>query len=298
MPSLIAELQRDALDHRVRLSALLRKAKTIAVKLDLPEFEKWVENELNGYPPGEVPGYRVVHGKVEYLNMVYGWYPITFQDTKTEEAFSKRPLSQPVAELEGLSEMAGVRQLQISLSNEAHQMLMQATGCDEQMAVTIPPTAVIGILDAVRNALLDWSLKLEKAGVIGEGMSFSNDERGKVHEAGAGFHIGTIGTFIGTMGSGSGDFAVQGDIINADSKSAILDLIGKIRSSEAQLGLEPSSARNLGQALDALQHEVESEKPAAARMRGFLMTIRSIAEGATGNLAAQGILYELHKLMK
>ncbi len=39
MSSLVEELQRDALDHRVRLSDLLRKAKTIAVKLDLPELE-------------------------------------------------------------------------------------------------------------------------------------------------------------------------------------------------------------------------------------------------------------------
>lgn len=298
MPSLITELQRDALDHRVRLSDLLRKAKTIAFKLELPEFEKWVENELNGYPPGEVPGYRIIHGKVEYLNIVHGWYPITFRDTKTEEAFSKQRVFQCIAELESLSEVAAGRQLQIPLSNEAQQLLMQATGCDEQMAVRIPSTAVVGVLDAVRNALLEWSLKLEKAGVLGEGMSFSDEERWKAHETGTVFHIGTIGTFTGTMGSGSGDFAVQGDIINADSKSAILDLIGKIRSSEAQLGLEPSSARKLGETLDALENEVGSHKPAAARVQGFLMTIRNIAEGAAGTLAAQGILYELHKLMK
>jgi hypothetical protein len=49
MASLIEELQHDALNSNVRVGDLLRKAKIIAVKLDLPEFEKWVENELNGY---------------------------------------------------------------------------------------------------------------------------------------------------------------------------------------------------------------------------------------------------------
>jgi hypothetical protein len=57
MASLIEELQHGALDSNVRVGDLLRKAKAIAIKLDLPEFEKWVENELNGYPSDTVPGY-------------------------------------------------------------------------------------------------------------------------------------------------------------------------------------------------------------------------------------------------
>ena len=37
--------------------------------------------------------------------------------------------------------------------------------------------AYIRILDAVRNAILNWSLKLEKDGILGEGMSFTPQER-------------------------------------------------------------------------------------------------------------------------
>ena len=49
MPSLVEELQRDAL-NAAKMSDLLRKAKAIAVKLEFPELEEWVEHELNGYP--------------------------------------------------------------------------------------------------------------------------------------------------------------------------------------------------------------------------------------------------------
>jgi len=41
MSSLVDELQRDALNPGVGVSDLLRKAKTIAVKLDLPALAAW-----------------------------------------------------------------------------------------------------------------------------------------------------------------------------------------------------------------------------------------------------------------
>ena len=38
-------------------------------------------------------------------------------------------------------------------------------------------SSVHGILDAVRNSLLDWTLKLETAGVTGDGLVFSAEEK-------------------------------------------------------------------------------------------------------------------------
>lgn len=297
MSSLVEELQREALDHGVRLSGLLRKAKTIAVKLDLPELEKWVASELNGYKPGDdVPDYRVIIGQVRGFNPYHGWRPVQFNDTVTEQKFTKRHITSQVAELESLVDKSSPGQLHVPLSAEAQQLLREVTGFDFEFAIAMPTSNVVGILDAIRTALLDWSLKLEQLGVKGEGMSFSEDERKKAHETQAIFNIGTIGTFTGTMGSASGDFTIQGDVVNTNSKAAILDLVGKIRSSEAQLGLKVESAQNLNQTLDALEHEVRSRKPTPVRVREFLATIRNIAEGAAGSLAAQGILYELSKL--
>lgn len=34
-------------------------------------------------------------------------------------------------------------------------------------------TAVVKIVDAVRTVVLNWALKLEEDGVVGEGMSFT-----------------------------------------------------------------------------------------------------------------------------
>jgi hypothetical protein len=41
----------------------------------------------------------------------------------------------------------------------------------------IPVSNVSAILDAVRNTILKWSLKLEEEGILGDGMSFSPAEK-------------------------------------------------------------------------------------------------------------------------
>jgi len=100
MSSLVEELQRDALNSKVRVSDLLRKAKTIAVKLDLPELAAWVEKELGGYNGSEPPAYRFIRGQVKAHDPFSGWVPVIFHDATREELYSTVRLSQRVAELE------------------------------------------------------------------------------------------------------------------------------------------------------------------------------------------------------
>lgn len=199
--------------------------------------------------------------------------------------------------MESLVAKSSDGQLQVPLSAEAQHHLRNVTGFDFEFTTAMSASDVVGILDAIRNALLDWSLKLEKLGVKGEGMSFSDDERKRAHETQAIYNIGKIETFTGNMGSGSGNFTVEGNTVNVVPKAAIESLVRKIRDNEAQLGLEPESTRELHQALDGLQTEIKATQPSTKRIDGFLASVRGIAEKAAGSLAAQGILYELAKLM-
>jgi hypothetical protein len=297
MASLIEELQRDALDSRVRVSDLLRKAKTIAHKLNLPDLSKWVGNELDGYPDVEkVPDYRLIRGQLKGNNPFHGWQPVFFNDNRIEEIVSRVPNGQKVAEIEDLVRRGvGSGELMVSLNASMKQVLRNSTRSNIDFAVIFDVSSAVGILDAVRNALLDWSLKLEQAGIMGNGMSFSTEEREKAHETQAIYNIGHIETFTGNMGSGSGSFAVEGNVINVNSEAAILNLISKIRSNEHQLNLKPASAQQLNQILNGLEREIESKQPSPSRVTEFLASIRKIAEGLTGNLIAHGILYELSK---
>jgi len=67
--SLVLELQKDALDKNTRVSDLLRKAFVVSKKLSIIKIEKWLENELNGYPlNSNIPDYRTVHGQIKVWN--------------------------------------------------------------------------------------------------------------------------------------------------------------------------------------------------------------------------------------
>ncbi|MEG4533665.1 AbiTii domain-containing protein [Microcoleus sp. D2_18a_D3] len=69
MGSLVLELQRDALNPEISVLVLLRKALVVARKLNIQEFQQWVEKELNGYPGRSyLPQYRFMFGDLKARN--------------------------------------------------------------------------------------------------------------------------------------------------------------------------------------------------------------------------------------
>jgi hypothetical protein len=108
MPSLVLELQRDALDKSVATSDLLRKALVAARKLRVTDIEQWLSNELNGYPEGVVvPDYRTLQGETKVHNPYHGWVPLIMSGAKQAEMLSKRGTSQAISELENIASGEG-----------------------------------------------------------------------------------------------------------------------------------------------------------------------------------------------
>jgi hypothetical protein len=295
MSSIVEELQRGALNRNTPVSDLLRMAKVISVKLNLPDLAKWVDHELNGNGMTQVPPYRIVKGQLKGKNPFHGWQPVLFDDEEIERLFTNQPIGQPVAEMEHMLSRAagGSGEMMIPLSGQAATHLMRATGMNLPFAVIISSGEAWGIVDAVRTALLDWSLKLEQAGIKGEGLSFSNEEREKAHEGQAIYHIGSIANFTGNLGANSGT-------VNATSQQAsaedVLKLIEKIRANEQGLNVSGAEIRRLEAALDDLTFEMKQPAPNQSKVRQAVSSIRNVAEGAVGSLAATGILFELAKL--
>lgn len=295
MPSIVQELQRGALDRNTPVSDLLRMAKVISVKLNLPDLAKWVDHELSGYGTAEVPSYRIMKGQLKGKNPFHGWQPVFFDDDEIEKLFTNQPIGQPVAEIEHmLSRLASDSgQMMIPLSGQAVTHLRNATRMDLPFAVMISSGEAWGVLDAVRTALLDWSLKFEQAGIKGEGLSFSNEEREKAREGQATYHIGSIGNFTGNLGTNSGT-------VNATSQQAsaedVLKLVEKIKANEQGLNLSGAEMKRMEAALNELTFEMKQAAPNQNKVRRAVSSIQNIAEGAVSSLAATGILFELGKL--
>ena len=177
MTGLVFELQRDSLNSEIRVSNLLRKALVISKKLDIIEIEEWLKKELYGYlSTDDIPKYRSVRGEVKVWNPYRGWQPLYFDDIEMAEKFSERNTCQSIAELESLSESDGSR-TRMPFPQHIERFLMKSMEFPLQPTLITDKTEIIGILDFVRNIILNWSLELEQKGIFGEGMSFSNEEK-------------------------------------------------------------------------------------------------------------------------
>jgi hypothetical protein len=178
--SLVHELQALAQASETDLGELLRRAKVVAAKLQLGEFDGWISNELNGYPPGaDLPGYRKVASELKFFNPVHGFRPVVFDDDLLHEYYSTTSVSQPIGEIAALSSKEASGILTVSLGpNERTDLVRLAPDLAHyEIRRTVSRSGVVAILDAVRNRILQWSLDLERNRILGEGMTFSKDER-------------------------------------------------------------------------------------------------------------------------
>lgn len=168
--SLIEQLQLGAVDGAAPITDLLRRAKLAAVKLSAAEFAAWVNLEMNGYrDTDEVPPYRRLVGPVRFFNPFHGWQPIFGMENMNRKVF------QPIAEVSTLSQMKS-GMVTIGVPAKIREMVARQVEFQCEVRQHISTTAMLGIVEAVRNNVLEWTIKLEKAGIRGDGLSFSPEE--------------------------------------------------------------------------------------------------------------------------
>jgi len=294
MPSLIEQLQQEALDANVTLSDVLRKARVVALKLGLREPAEWIEHELSGYLAGStVPDYRTLVGMPQMLHPVLGWRPLAFNDAETNQLLSMALMRQPAAEIERLLAYDGPI---ATYEPRQVQMLREATDTDfAQAGVLLGKSSLVAVLDAIRNRILDWSVQLELAGVRGEGtLSFSKRDR----EAAAAvtFNI-SGGTFVGAVGPVSGHASVTAsNVTQPQLDAALRSLADQITALKDQMGLTEENKARLNAAAAELTTELAKPAPDQSMLRQLVASIRQVAEGAMGNIVASGALHFIAQL--
>jgi hypothetical protein len=295
MTSVVIELQREALDRNVPVSDLLRKALIVARKLKLAAFQEWIENELNGYKDG-LPQYRMLEGQVRAWNPYHGWQPVFFSDPEQGESASKRSNAQPVAELESLLENSkGNASFHMPFSQKVQQRLSKSIGFDTEVSLFVNRTLLVGILDAVRNIVLNWALKLEEEGVLGEELAFTEKEKQVASHSAQ-----SINNFYGP---------VQNPQIAQGNRQAIQvvsnfqfdplglsDFLTKLEKAIPALEIDAPKSSELESEFVTLRAQLKSPNPKKSIIKEGLTSIRNILEGAGGGVAAQ-LLVELGKIL-
>lgn len=188
MSSIVLELQKNSLESNIPISELLRKSLLVATKLGQQEFTRWLDYETNGYPMSDnlsvYPLYRKIRGTPQVQNPFYGYQQITFASQDLLQLFSTRYCHTSTPELEHMlksdtSASKGGR-FEINYDPETSMQLMKAMNIDLHPTLLIQASSIAQILNSVRNTIMNWTLQLEKDGILGEGLSFSEQDKEKV----------------------------------------------------------------------------------------------------------------------
>lgn len=270
--SLVLELQRLASSNSARITDLLRKALVVATKLKIDDFRGWIESELRGYSGkvSQLPKYRRVSASLRAWNPYRGWLPVQMEDSRTMEYYAKVYLPNPVGELEDVVGKSGGRMMKQLPPEHSAVPDSGFGGVRFDTYQWISQTSIVGVLEAVRTVILEWSLRLEAEGILGEGMTFSEPEKQRARDAG-GIHIGTFHGVLGDVNAESFQIGDYGTIhnqlkekgISQESRNeleAIMDAWVKSdktdeRQSLAQKGLDwvGRNAANLGALASAIR---------------------------------------------
>lgn len=177
--NLLDEIRSDLVNESADLSNTLRKAKILASAIGLPEFREWVDFELSGYTEeSKVPGYRRFHPT--NLGMFSGPFGSGVRNMPLPTynlPDSVKELAENLIFFEGVGALEAQVQTSetyrrkwtpemVILARDSVQMTGGMVLVDAHQP--IPPHVVSGILDQIKNKLLDFVLSLQESNITPE----------------------------------------------------------------------------------------------------------------------------------
>lgn len=162
------------------------------------------------------------------------------------------------------------------------QMMREANGVTMRPALRFSNVQVQGVIEKVRSRVLEWALDLEAKGVLGEGMTFTQQE--KQH-----YHFGDVSGSQIQIGSNSSN---QTQTQTGGDMAALSALIELLRDAIQQGRIEAEVRDELQAELATLQAQAASPKPKWAVIKATAESIKAVLENAAGSvLAAQALPY-------
>lgn len=296
MGSLVLDLQQEVLNPDCDILNALRKAHLIATKLKLTEFDSWIMSELNGYDDHQenVPEYRKVNGQLKAWNPYHGWIPVVIQNSKIQETLCVRLLGNSISDI-----------LELYASSEGTIMMGYPGDVEktiDQICTSPFPTnyslhiskhLLKSIIDKVGNCLLEWTIRLENEGILGEGMRFSQEEtniaKGIPQQ---------INNYYGTVVNGD---VSQSQVVSGDHNSIAFnyghasDLMKKVRDSIEQEQLSDEDREGAMELIaEAETKIVEQKKPGI--IQAALSGLRDFLVAGGANVTAALIVQYLQTL--
>lgn len=293
MRSLVLDLQQEAYNSGESISSLLRKAYAVARKLKITEFEQWIYSELHGYKCdyNEIPDYRIVSGNLRAFNACHGWVPVIIDDTKLAEILNNRKIPDPITNLEVLVG-SNSNSLMIQLPNDIRKQIAEWAGVNTNFSVFVRKSQVETILETVRNVVLEWSLKLEEDGIMGEDMKFTDNEKTTAQE-----NSYTVNNFYGDILKSQIQQNSNNSTQNMQNKefdiAKVNNLIKLLKDNYEQINYESNQKEEVQAQIKTIEAQLLSNLPNRTIIIEGFKTIRNILEGVTGSIVASGLIHHL-----
>ena len=296
MSSIVLDLQQEVLKPECDVLNALRKAHLIASKLKLKEFDKWIMHELNGYSVKEqdnIPEYRKVNGKLKAWNPYRGWTSVIFQDSKMQSLLCTKYLGSSIGEiLELYNNSDGPVQMSYPVDIERKIDEMCSAPFPTNYSLHISTHVLKSIVDQVQNCLLEWTIKLENEGILGEGMRFNKDETNLAKKVPQ-----TIYNYYGTVVNGD---IQQSQVVSGDHNNISFNyqqtenLIQKIKEAIQNEQISDEDRETADELItDAESKIINQKKPAI--IKAALNGLKDFLIGAGANIAGALIMQYLQQ---
>jgi hypothetical protein len=265
MSSAIHSLQKAISEGNAPITQLLRQTKVIAAKLGAQDVEAWVDLELNGYPDGtQPPTYREFATQaVQIRNPIRGW-------EFAGHFHQKMKARQPIADIENFSKGQTLT-LALTRNLPVDDGIGGSFGSHWPQRALISGASFKHIVEAVTNALLQWTIELEKRGIKGENMNFGEEEKQT-----AGSMVFNIGTVHGAVGN-----VTNSPVTFYDNKTINQLIVEK--------NIPKQDRRELEDIMDELKTAEPAKKKTLVARAEELIVKHKEALGATAEIIAKSV---------
>jgi hypothetical protein len=296
---LIIQIQQAALDSNSSVTDALRKAKLACAKLGLTDFGNWVDLELNGYmnkSSEEVPEYRKLHGTPEAFSPFQGWLPLHFDTAEGQQAWALAVVGMTIPAIEESLRNASGGSFSFPYPPEVQKEICRVLSWgDSPLRIRLGVSQAANILHAVRNILLEWTMEMEKQGVLGNDLLFTPEERAKSTEVTEKtvIHIGQVGAYVHSAEYST----VHGEITSSLDLNGIRQLLQYVEQLLPAANLPAPIKENTETALVELKQAADSATPDGGRVQNALRTLKRVLAPAGEHLLRIGVDAAVTKLL-
>ena len=280
MNSLVIELQKDILNEDISIVKLLRKSYVLAEKLNLTEYLEWILLEIKGYDiPEKIPSYRTVDGILKSYNPYHGWQTMVIKDNKINEIVSKSTIKQKISEIELL------------VNQTEGQLIIPKRNFNTttEIAFFVDKSRLYGIIESVKQILLEWVIEMEKKGVLGEELIFSEKEKANEHM----ITINLNGNQNSMQIQQNADNSTQTLSQNTFDTSKANEIIKLLELHSGEIDFEEKNQKLINSEIEKVKSELNSSKPQKTIVKTSFSKIKNILEGISGSIVASGIIHHL-----